>query len=185
MNRNAKIGITAIIGITLLCLCACAVAAFYAFNRMSQAMITNPDDIAQMRQEIAEYDIPEGYEENGMRLAGFHALMLSNYSASPNSIMLMSFPSNMELSQEEIDQAIQQLSQQDNTAAWEQVDTQTVTIQGKQVDLIVMESSVGDYRQRRIQTYWLGENGMIALQMSGNVEGWDQAVVDAFIASIR
>lgn len=184
MNRNAKIGITVIVGIVLLGICACIGVFIYLGGRVVQSIVTDPDEIAKMRQEIAEYDVPEGYNENAMRLFGIQAIILSGYG-SPENIFLMSFPTNTELSQEDIDKALEQMSQQNQNAVWEQVDILPVTIQGQSVSMIVSEGSVGEYTQRRMQCYWQGDHGMLALQISGSVEDWDQSIVDAFLASIR
>ena len=185
MNRNAKIGIAVIVGIVLLGICACIGVFIYLGGRVMQSIVTDPDEIAKIRQEIVEYDVPEGYKENGMRLLGIQAIILSSYGGSPESFILMSFPANTELSQEELNKAIEQLNQQNQNAVWEQVDILPVTIQGQSVEMIVSEGSVGEYKQRRMQCYWQGDHGMLALQISGNVDGWDQSIVDAFLASIR
>ena len=185
MNRNAKIGIAAIVGIILLGICACIGLFIYLGGRVMQSLVTDPTEIAQMRQEIAEYDVPEGYTENGMRLFGFKALILSNSSASPESFILMGFPTDTQLTQDEIDKALEQLSQQNQNTVWKQVDTLPVTIQGQSVKMIVSEGSVGEFQQRRMQCFWQGKNSMLVLQITGNVDGWDQELVDAFLASIR
>ena len=185
MNRNAKVGIAVIVGIILLGICACIGAFYLLGSRVMQSIVTDPQEIEKIRQDMVEYDVPEGYTENGMRLLGIQAIILSNYGSSPESIVLMSFPTNTQLSQEEIDKAIQQMNQQSQNTVWEQVDVLPVTIQGQSVNMVVSEGSVGEYKQRRMQCYWQGEQGMLALQISGNAQDWDQSIVEAFLASIR
>jgi hypothetical protein len=185
MNRNAKIGISVIVAIILLGICTCVGAALYLGKRMVQSFITNPDEIAKMRQEIAEYDVPEGYKEYGMQMFGFQALMLSNYERSPENLVIVKFPTSMEMSQAEIDQAMQQVIQQYQNTVWKVVETQPVTIMDQTITMTILEGGEDPDRVRRMQCGWQGQNGMIALQIYGRVESWDQAVVDTFLASIR
>ena len=186
MNRNAKIGIAAIVGLVLLAICAC-IGAFVLLGRgLVKSVVTDAEQIAQLRQEIIDYTAPEGYTEIGLRLLGFKALMMSDHDRSPETFIIMSFPSDFDISQDEIDQAMQQVNQQDQATAWQVVETQTVSVAGQEVDLVTLEgSSVDGFTRRKMQCAISGSAGLIAIQIEGNTDGWDQTLVDTFLASLR
>lgn len=185
MSRNTKIGIAVITGIILLGLCTCVGIFYYLGNKVMQSIITDPAEIEQLHQELAECDVPEGYTENGMRLLGFQPLILSNYLQSPESIIIMVFRADMQLSQEGIDQALQQISHQNQNTAWVQVDILMVTIQDQSIEMLVMEKNSGSNQRCMMQCIWSGFTGIVTLRIIGVVQNWDQSVVDAFLSSVR
>jgi hypothetical protein len=192
MSRNKKllIGI-GIVGV--LCLCAALISFFVireAGTRMKGMIKTDPTQIASVSEGIAEFDVPPGYEL-GMAMSFFNYDMVSIMPAdSPSSmnIMMMQFTnlSSSDLTQEQMQQALEQQSGQKNMNMTV-VEERTETIRGKEVAVTISESSAtgSEFRLRQWMTVFEGNKGPVMLMIQGPTTDWDDDLIADFIASIR
>lgn len=194
MSRNTKIIIGIIVGLVVVCICAGGIGAFFllrtAGNVMEQATMTEPDQIAEVAQAIAKYDLPPGYSEQfGMSLFGFDVVGFGPSSGSGQAIMMMQFPSGIGMDQEQMEQQLQQSMQQQfgrqdfNLSV---VDETTTTIRDQPVTLTVREGTDNDGNaMRQVSGVFSGQDGPVLLMIMGAPQNWDQGAIDSFIGSIR
>ena len=194
MSRNTKI-ILAIGGVVLLlCICVGSIALYFgvqAGQALQQAVVTNPDEVATIANEIAEYDLPSGYDEQfGMSLFGFDLVVIAPSPMGRNElIMLMQFPASAGLSQAEMEAQMRQNTQQqlgNRDIQFETVGQTTANIRDTEVTLTLSEGTSEDGTEvRQLMGVFPGKGGPTLLMIQGQVTDWDQARVDTFIESIH
>jgi hypothetical protein len=191
MSRGLR---TALIlaAIVLFCCCVAGLGGTLLGTRVfGRALITNPDRVQAVGREIADYDVPSGYQELfAMNMLGVKIAAIG--PAAPADfmmIMLMQLPSGLEVSQSEMERQIEQaLARQTGLARADmtEVGEEEVIIKGEPVTLIVREGVTDDGEQmRQVTGLFEGKDGPALLMVAGEVDAWDPEMVDRFIASIR
>ena len=192
MSRGWKI--TIIVGVILLALCcvACLSAGVLGSYFASKSVSSEPEQAAKIGHEIADYTLPEGYVEvMGMSILSIKWVAIADLDEESEGlvIMMMQFPVNSSLSQEEMQKQMSDAfarQRQYNSSSFKMVGTQKATIRGQQVTLTVSEGQTeqGD-TLRQMLGMFSGKNGTVMLMVMGSVEKWDQEILDAFTASIE
>ena len=191
MSRGLR---TALIlaAIVLFCCCVAGLGGTLLGTRVfGRALITNPDRVQAVGREIADYDVPSGYQELfAMNMLGVKIVAIG--PAAPADfmmIMLMQLPSGLEVSQSEMERQIEQaLARQTGLARADmtEVGEEETIIKGEPVTLIVREGVTDDGEQmRQVTGLFEGKDGPALLMVAGEVDAWDTEMVDRFIASIR
>jgi hypothetical protein len=191
MSRGLR---TALIlaAIVLFCCCVAGLGGTLLGTRVfGRALITNPDRVQAVGREIADYDVPSGYQELfAMNMLGVKIVAIG--PAAPADfmmIMLMQLPSGLEVSQSEMERQIEQaLARQTGLARADmtKVGEEEALIKGEPVTLIVREGVTDDGEQmRQVTGLFEGKDGPALLMVAGEVDAWDTEMVDRFIASIR
>jgi len=194
MSRNGKI-ITGIFGmLVVMCICM-GVGGYFALQRVGdvfeESFITEPDEVAKVAERIVDYDLPAGYNEQfGMSFFGFDVVAFgSDGSAEKALIMLMQFPPNAGLSQEEMQKQMSQAMEGQNQGQpleLKPLEEQSVTIRDQEVTLNVSEGRDNEgLAIRQVSGVFEGKNGTVFLMITGAIERWDEGAVDEFIGSIR
>lgn len=192
MSRGLKIALV----VTAIALFLCCVAGLgvtlLGTRLVGRALITNPDRVAAVGQDIASYDVPAGYEEMfATNLAGIKMVAIgpTDPGADNMVIMLMQFSTGMEISQEEMERQMQQtLARQIGLggADMKVVGQEEATIKGESVALTVREGAAkGGERLRQVTGLFQGKGGVAMLMAMGEVAAWDQLMLDQFIDSIQ
>lgn len=191
-NKGLWIGLGAA---ALFCLCAVAFAAVI-FIRMGQqvqeGMKTDPHGAAQAAHAIADYELPEGYQEQfAMDFLTISMVFISpgemgSFSSRP-TIMLSQFKSFVdgEQAREQMRQSVeQQWGRRD--LSMNLVERITVNIRGEETDLLIYEGADDSgIAMRQLVTYFPGKDGTAMLMVIGPIETWDEEAIDAFIESIH
>lgn len=191
MSRGLK---TALIlaAIVLFCCCVAGLGGTLLGTRVfGRALITNPDRVQAVGREIADYDVPSGYQELfAMNMLGVKIVAIG--PAAPADfmmIMLMQLPPGLEVSQSEMERQIEQaLARQTGLARADmtEVGEEETIIKGEPVTLIVREGVTDDgEHMRQVTGLFEGRGGPAVLMVAGEVDAWDPEMVDRFIASIR
>ena len=190
MSKGWKITIG--VGVVLLILCGITCISMTIIGRyaVSRTITSQPEQAATIGHEIADYTLPSGYTETlGMSMFNLKSVIVASDNPETLVIMLMQFPANAEMSQEDMQREMSRsLAQQGqfNTSDLEVVDTWKVTIKGQQVDLSVRESNPEQGQaMRQVVGMFPGKSGPAMLMVMGDPATWDQAVLDAFLVSIR
>jgi hypothetical protein len=195
MSRNTKIILAIVGGLLVLCLCA-GVAAFgisawtasKVVNFAEQNIVSKPEEINASAADIADFDLPQGFTPDyGMSLMG---IAMVGYTANNQHIMLMQFPAGMDLSAEEMEKQLKQAMQNQQygnfSGALNVIEQKPVTIRGKETTLTIAEGKEGSGEGfRQASAPFQGKSGTAFLVIAGDIDGWDQAMVEKFIASIR
>ncbi len=201
MSRNAKIFLFVVGGVTLVCIMVCAVA-FLLLGPVTRAVssqffATDPATVSAGAQEMADYSLPEGYQESAFMNMFFMKMLIISPAGSSEgplqkpAIMLMQLGENsLGLSQEEIQSQMQQSMKESMGNAdysLSLVDQQKTTIRGQDVTLYVYEgtNSSGEKMREIISSGFTGKSGSLFLMIIGPVENWDLMTINWFIGSIR
>jgi len=192
MSRGLKIALI-LIAIMLFCCCVAGLGTTLLGTRLvGRAFITNPERVQTVGSQIADYDVPSGYEEMfAMNMMGIKMVAMGPASPTPAFmvIMLMQFPPGMDASRGEMERQIEQaLARQIGlgSADMTSVGQEEAFIKGEPVNLTVREGVTDrDEHLRQVTGLFDGKEGPVVLMISGDVTTWDQEMVDEFIASIR
>jgi hypothetical protein len=181
----------------LFCLCAVGVAVLL-FMRIGQqfqeGMKTDPQGAAEAAHAIADYELPEGYQERvAMDFFAYSMVMIgpdtstSSASAGKPVIMLAQFQvaTNQQQMEEQMRRSFEQRS------GWrglrmEVVDVKKMTIRGEEVDVTTFEGAdEKGFVLRQVITTFPGKDGTALLMIMGPAQTWDKEEIDRFIESIH
>ncbi len=189
MSRNKKI-LLGIGGVLALCLCAAGIAVLVfgvGASKVVQSFKTDPTSIAQVSSRIADFDVPAGYQPSmAMSILSYDYVMLTPQAGRQSMVIaLMQFKG---LNSPDMQQMRQSMEQQSGQAGanLRVVKTYQTTIRGESTTVTIQEGNTGagaDIRQ--LLAIFNGKGGPTMLMIEGPVDGWDQSLVDQFIASIR
>ena len=181
----------------LFCLCAVA-AAVLVFMRIGQqfreGMKTDPQSASQTAHAIADYELPEGYEEKlAMDFFAYTMVMMGpKTSDSPSSsshpmIMLAQFQiaTNRQQMEEQMRRSFEQQSGR-RGLQMEVVEVRKMTIRGKEVDVTTFEGTDDNgFVLRQVLATFPGKGGTALLMIMGPAQTWDKDEIDRFIESIH
>ena len=196
-NQNSKriwlgLGATA-----LFCLCAVAVAAL-VFMRIGQqfreGMKTDPQGASEAAHAIADYELPEGYQERiAMDFFAYTMVVIGPDTANtPSSagkpmIMLAQFQvaTNQQQMEEQMRRSFEQQSGR-RGLKMEVVDVKQMTIRGEKVDVTTFEGTdENGFVMRQVIATFPGKDGTAILMIMGAAQTWDKEEIDQFIESIH
>ena len=153
-------------------------------------MVTTGEEAGAKAGEIAEFDVPEGFTADfGMDVGGM--LMIGYNRANTNShFFLIQAPESAGVTTAQLEQSLRDaIASGESSSAIETTDTEEipVTIRGEEVTATVGTGTGGNgSRSVRVITVPFTGNGGPALLLYQTDEAeWDQAEVDAFLASFR
>lgn len=195
MNRNTKITLIILGAALIFCLFAAGglfLALQAAGNAISQSIKTDPTEAAAVGARIADYDVPEGFEQGAMSFMGIDMVFIAPAGATTAGntiIMMMQFPESMALDQKQMEQQMKQsLEQQFGQRGFTvtSVETKTMTIRGQEVTAAISEGTDDTGASfRQMIAAFEGNNGTAMLMIMGSIEEWDQTMVNDFIKSMR
>lgn len=192
MNKTVKVllWVGALLG---LCLCGAVVLGLgldFAYNKLSQAANGQQDPVAVARS-IVDYELPPGYAETSATdVVVYQMALISNEDAvDAPTFMLIHYQWFMNVNTRKMVEDMQPTFEQnsgDSATQWTTTDQYQATVNGQTVDVLVMESlSRNGYRSRQLTTSFKGKSGNVLLIVQGGVNSWDEALVQAFMASIH
>jgi hypothetical protein len=156
---------------------------------VGSAVETNPERVAVAAAQIADFNLPSGYRsEATINLGGF--IFVSYAPGDGRShILLVQAPRSIPVDQAALEQVTQQaLANQgrDHRAHTQVVGQMKATIRGREVTLVLSEGTNSSGQAYRVLTgVFEGKGGPTLLSIESPVARWDQAVVNAFVTSIR
>jgi hypothetical protein len=188
MSRETKLALGIVAGVLLLCLCigGVTVIGFGWFGQKAvQSMTDSPAEVAEIAGDIVDYELPAGYQARfGMSLLGLKMAAFGSSEIESQMIMLMQFPENFGGNQAEMEEQMRQALERQTgrrNGNMQTIDQIAVTIRDQEVILTVSEGN----GLRQMTGVFQGKEGLVMLMISGLIQEWDQAAIDAFIASLR
>jgi hypothetical protein len=182
---------------TLFCLCAVALAVFLLARlgqQFKEGMKTDPEGAAQAAHAIADYELPDGYQEQiAMDFFTYNMVMIGPESATtPGSaagpmIMLAQFKmaANQPQMQEQMRRSFEQQSGR-RGLKMEVVEVKKVTLRGEEVDVTILEGTDDKgFVLRELITTFPGKDGTALLMIIGPAQYWDEDEIDQFVESIH
>jgi hypothetical protein len=193
MTRNQIITVIAILLLICCCMAGLAFAGLSYMGKTIGSSVENAGDparVAEIREAVADYDIPAGYQELAFDIFFMKYIMLMpEFSYDDPMIMLMQIPDNMtsaEEMQRQMERSMAQQSGRGGNVNMEVVEQKTITIRGQQVPATISEGQTeSGVTMRQMTTVFKGKNGLAVLMIMGEKSSWDQQAIDQFIASIR
>jgi hypothetical protein len=182
-------------GAALFCLCAVAVAVFLFYRvgkQVADGVKSDPESASKAAHEIVDsYELPAGYQEQMvMNILVYSFVMIGPDNANDVHgplIMLAQFQAGV--TQEQAEQQLRQSFEQQmgrRGMNLELVDVKKATIRGDETEISTYEGTdeSGD-SIRQVITAFPGKNGTAVLIIMGDIQEWDQTMIDDFIKSIR
>ncbi len=192
MSRNGKIilGIVAV----LVLMCICGVMSVFGLlaavgNTIYQAVETSPAAISVSSGSIADFELPTGYKpEAAVNFGGFHFVSYTPGDGHSHIMFVQASPS-VHVDTATLEQYAQQAEENRGYNARARnrvVEHKQVTIRGQAVTLVIGEgvNSAGQ-AYRTMSGTFQGRGGPAFVGVEQPVSRWNQAEVDAFLASIR
>jgi hypothetical protein len=194
MDSKTTRTILIVLGVLVVCCCCVIGGGFlltrYGFQYFADSMIVqDPAQINQVSDQLADYDLPPGYEEEFvMNILGIQALFITN-KFDGAMITMMQFNSNIYGDSEATRQQFQDtfLQQfQTNEINFTPVDQRQIEIRGEQTTLYEYEGTDSQGNQfRQWVSVFEGKNGSVFLMIVGSKSTWNDAEMEAFIQSIE
>jgi hypothetical protein len=180
-------------GILVSCLLLCIVGS--AFTHRIRGYVyslflkDDPDYAAQVAHTMIDYALPPGYQEqSAMQVKTYYTLAIIASNDHPSDLIaiqpasdLMKNPEWGESSEERAAQEIGELHYQSHT-----VSVQDVVIRNQPSRLRILEGQDEDgLNIRQALSAFSGKSGNVLVIIVGDIETWDQAMVDQFLSSIH
>ncbi len=193
MSHNTKILLGILAG-TAIALFLCAGLLFFsassfAWNQVTQSGSFDAAQVDQQAAAIAQFQPPAGYAPDyEFNAAGFR--MVSYTPGDEHShLMLIQAPSWLKLNQSEFEKQLRRSfgDKLEGLASEESalVDHRRLRVAGQPVEFTISEgiNSIGD-KYRSMAGVWDGASGQVLIYIEEPLSRWNQAKIDAFIATI-
>jgi hypothetical protein len=186
MSESRKL----LIGFAIVGLLCCGVAAVTLLvfrevgNRAENMIKGDPTSMAEIRERVVDFDTPPGYETKAMNMFIYDMVILEPGSSDGSMILLMQYSGLMSGDPEQMEEQLRQSAQQQGSqtgAAMQYVETLEREILGETVEITVSEGS----GMRQWMAVFEGKKGPTILMVQGSIEGWDDQLLDDFVASIK
>ena len=189
MSRNAKIVFG--VGAALLLVCVCG--AIITFNTLGvtigRLVQSDPAQVAVAANRIADFQLPSGYKSEVAIDFGGYLFVSYTPGDGHSHIMLVQAPASAKVDQATLERYIEQAAQTrgyDRYTRTQVVGQQQVTVRGQTITLVLSEGTNSSGQPYRTLTgVFQGKGGPALLSVEAPLSQWNQAEVDAFLASIR
>jgi len=192
LNTTLKLVLGFLAGAVLTCVLV-AVLGLTLFRSTALSILSGvqaePGEAASIAQEIADFTLPAGY--SSAVAADFADFELVGYNGPDGTshIYLMQLPPAVHVDLAGLETQLQSsTTDQGNTDGLDMhvIDQQSVTIRGQATTLVVSEGTNGQGQSiRSANAAFEGKDGQALLSFSGHTAGWDAAMIDAFIESMK
>jgi hypothetical protein len=191
MSTTLKVLLGILIGGLFVCMAIGAVTALglrSAGQSLVEVFKNDAKAVRSVAGAIADYEIPAGFDGgSAARIADIS--FVSYTSADGHShIMFVQVTADIHVDQSEIERQVSQVTGKPARGGRETkvVDQVPVVICGQEVTALISEGVNSDGQPFRVATAAFdGRGGQALVSFETPVAAWDQAVVDAFFASIR
>lgn len=194
MSRSTKIILAVFAGVVVLIfLCAGTFVVSLgglAWNGMAQALDYDAVDVRREAGAIAEFALPEGYTPSYSFHVGGFKLVGYDPGDEHSHLMLVQAPEWVKLNVADFEDYLRRnfgdmlgWGEKENNSI---VDRRTLRVDGRAVEFTIGEGVSSDGTSyRSMAGVWDSPRGAILIYVEEPVTRWNQAVIDAFIASIR
>ena len=175
-----KIGIALALGLLVLIVAGC--------GGNTLQLTTDTERIDQLAAEIADFDLPAGYEPeyggrwNGATLVAYHV------GSGPRHLIFLQAEEGSDLAELSTEDALAEVTSGEESyySGLTEVEVREVVIRDETTSLVVSEGVNGEgVAYRQVTAPFIGNDGPALVNLTGPVDGWDWAAVEAFLASIR
>jgi len=190
VTRNTKILLVVLAGLLLLCVCGSIGVVALSGWLISRTATTQPASIGDIGSEIADFQLPADFvPDYAVNIAGIKLVAYRPRSGSGH-IMLAQVPEGISVDAAKLEEEIRSTARSRGYTWFDEkmqvVGEEQITIRGQETTLITAEGmshSSGAFRQ--VTASFHGKAGPAWVMVIRPISEWDQAQVDAFLASIR
>lgn len=188
-NRTLWIILAAVAA--LLCLGACAAILLIGRglgSMVQNSVIDDPQQAADMGAEVAEFDLPSGFQPvGGMDLMGMKMAM---YGSDDNQamIILMKVPGVSSVNDVNMDEMREQMTRGMGRQMGDVrvIDEYEATIRGEPGQVVIQEGTSSEgVLTRMLVAVFEGKNGLSMIMIMSPADEWDQDMAADVIRSIR
>jgi hypothetical protein len=191
MSTTVKVILGIVAGGIFLCLLLGA-AGLILFNWTSrtvgQVIQSDPVQVSEIGGMIAEYDLPAGFDDAySKQVAGFD-LVAYNGQDGHSHVYFFQLPQGVHVDMDEIQRQLDKAANEPTNIHVNSrvVDQFPATICGQQTSVVINEGTNSEGLTYRVASaVFQGKGGQAMVVFERPTSSWDQAEVDAFLASIR
>jgi hypothetical protein len=191
-NNNKWIWIG--LGAAVLLCCCSVIVAMLVFRQigktMQEGMKTDPSSASQAAHEIADYTLPDGYQEQmAMDILFYSFVMIAPESGTAGKpiIMLAQFQAGVD--DKQMEQQIRQSFEQQSGRrgmTMELKEVKKMMIRGEERQVAIYEGAdQSGVSMRQLVATFPGKDGTAMLMIMGSPAGWDDDEINQFIESIH
>jgi len=192
MSKQTKIIIGVVAGILVLCIAVCLIGGLWVNtlgkNITGQAA-PNPEKAAQSASEIVDFTPMIGFQPvSSLSILGYNMVIYSGGDQSPDVMILMQMPGNMEINDSTIQQMQKSMEQQSGRQMnnIKTIESRDLTIREKPARMIIQEGeNENGTTVRQMMLAFQGKGGIAMLMYASDASAWDQAAVDQMVESVR
>lgn len=192
MSKQTKIIIGVVAGVLVLCIAICLISGLWVNalgkNITGQAA-PNPEKAAQSASEIADFTPMNGFQPvSSLSILGYNMVIYSGGDQSPDVMILMQMPGNMEINDSTIQQMQKSMEQQSGRQMnnIKTIESRDLTIREKPARMIIQEGeNENGATVRQMMLAFQGKGGIAMLMYASDASAWDQAAVDQMVESVR
>ncbi len=192
MNRTAKVILGIVVGLLALCIITTGAGIIIirsAGTVLARSLQTDPQKASAIASSIAEYSLPDGFgSPYATRLAGF-SLVQYTHTDGHSHVTFFQIPNGIKVDPAEMERQFRQNAPDRNHSRADRikmVNQVQGTINGQPVTLVVSEGTNSDEQPfREVSGLFQGKGGQAMVVYEAPLSRWDQAEVDAFLASIH
>jgi hypothetical protein len=197
MDKTTKTILIVIAAVVLVCVCLGAVVvatglvSFNIFaNQVQENVSENPEVAVRVGAEIADFEVPSGFGSPYSIHFGDVTLIQYSTDSEKSYLLIAQFPEGTSINIKEMLRIIQEGSGNPDSI-WYNTDTtlveeKSVNIRGQVSTLQISEgTSSGGVVYRVATTQFQGRGGPALLLIGGQLEEWDEDMVEQFVSSIR
>ena len=174
-----KIGWMIVFGLMVLMTASCQVDA--------PRLTTNTERIAQLAADIADFEPLAGYAPEyggawqGATLVAYHV------GSGPRHLMFLQTEEGSDLAEMSTEAALAEVTSDESYySGLEEVEVREVVIRGETTSMVISDGDNGEgIAYRQVTVPFAGNGGPALVSLTGPIDGWDWAMVDAFLASIH
>jgi hypothetical protein len=174
--------------LVVLLVAAAVLAVRLAGGALLRSLPGNPERAPQVAEEIADFDLPAGYDSAvATHLLGC-ALVGYDGPDGHSHIYLFQLPASFRLDAAGLERQFDSAADDPARTGVELqvIERRAVTIRGQATTLVTSEGTNGEGQTyRSASAVFEGKGGQALLSFSGLTATWDAAMIEAFIASMR
>ena len=175
MNKTIVLHTIMLMGFVLLSACT-----------TNMAVETNSETVVSTAAEIADFDLPAGYQADFS--ARFEGYAIASFRPDDDHSHLYLIQSTEQADGEKLATALEKLvpGSSDSQTRTRIIETRPIVIRGQSTELILSEGINSDGESyRQAMTAFQGKGGTALFVFSGPLSTWDQGSVDALLACIQ
>lgn len=191
MSTTVKVILGIIAGGIFLCLLLGAAGLIlfsWTSRTVSQAVQSDPVQVSEIGGTIADYDLPAGFDDAySKQVAGFDLVVYTSQDGHSH-VYFFQLPQGVHVDMDEIQRRLEQAAGEPSNIHMSSrvIDKIPATICGQQTTVVIGEGTNSDGQTyRTASAVFQGKGGQALVVFERPTSSWDQAEVDAFLASIR